>query len=79
MKSLLNTSACLTTAVALLALWGAVGQIDYEAARVIECGQYATPHEWDKATDSCIPLPTPEQQPEEHYRGPNEESRPERR
>lgn len=38
---------------ALLALYGWVGQRDYEDARALECAQRLPPRVYDSATDRC--------------------------
>ncbi len=40
----------------ILLAWGFAGHFDYQAARIMECGQKAIPHDYDEKTDQCVPV-----------------------
>jgi hypothetical protein len=62
-------------AALIVALFGFVGQMDYEAQREAECASYTQPRVWDKASDTCKPVNNPpQQQPEDYYRAAPKES-----
>lgn len=74
MKPVINLAGSAGLIAAIVAMFGFLGQLDYEAEREAECASYLKPHRWDKVTDACVPIVI-NVQPEEYYRAAPKESR----
>lgn len=56
MSILRNARFGVTAAVAIVALMGLAGRMDYIAEREAECAALAKPHTYDSDIDRCIPV-----------------------
>lgn len=79
MRNLRDSRPGLAIAVALVALFGLVGRMDYIAAKQAECASYIKPHEYDEARDACVPITRPTTPTDqEYYHAAPQASRPQR-
>lgn len=71
-----NLRINITFVVAIIALLGLAGRLDYIAEREAECASYVRHHRYDEATDTCVRVDDNQPPTDQEYYASPEKSRP---